>query len=215
SKTVMFVGTQEKVLGLIAVRDEIRPDAKAMINQLHKMGIATIMLTGDNYKTAWAVAIDVDIDDVRADLKPEEKAEAIKSLKKKYGSVVMIGDGINDAPAFITGMIDLRGVITTIIDLRVLMNLNHESTGKKRSRVIVLDKTVTEKMIGILVDDVSSVTTYTKDDIDQDAQSSSESHRDIIGVIRKHRKDGGGKDKSTLVIWLDIKKMIGRVEKDL
>ncbi len=203
------------MLGLIAVRDEIRPDAKAMINQLHKMGIATIMLTGDNYKTAWAVAIDVDIDDVRADLKPEEKAEAIKSLKKKYGSVVMIGDGINDAPAFITGMIDLRGVITTIIDLRVLMNLNHESTGKKRSRVIVLDKTVTEKMIGILVDDVSSVTTYTKDDIDQDAQSSSESHRDIIGVIRKHRKDGGGKDKSTLVIWLDIKKMIGRVEKDL
>lgn len=99
SKTVMFVGTQEKVLGLIAVRDEVRPDAKAMIYQLHQMGIATIMLTGDNDKTAWAVAIDVDIDDVRADLKPEEKAEAIESLKKKYGSVVMIGDGINDAPA--------------------------------------------------------------------------------------------------------------------
>ena len=99
SKTVMFVGTQEKVLGLIAVRDEVRPDAKVMINQLHKMGIATIMLTGDNKNTAWAVAIDVDIDDVRADLRPEEKAEAIESLKKKYGSVVMIGDGINDAPA--------------------------------------------------------------------------------------------------------------------
>ena len=65
------------------------------------------------------------------------------------------------------------------------------------------------------MDDVSSVTTYSGDDIDQEVQSSSESHRDIIGVIRKHRKDGGGKGKSTLVIWLDIKKMIGRVEKEL
>jgi purine-binding chemotaxis protein CheW len=122
---------------------------------------------------------------------------------------------IPNAPPFITGMIDLRGVITTIIDLRVMMNITRESTGKKRSRVIVLDKTVSEKMIGILVDDVYSVTTYSKDDIDQGAHSSNESHRDILGVIRKHRKDAGGKDKRTLVIWLDIKRMIGRVEKDL
>jgi len=122
---------------------------------------------------------------------------------------------IPNAPPFVTGMIDLRGVITTIIDLREMMHITRESTGKKQSRVIVLDKTVSEKMIGILVDDVSSVTTYSKEDIDQDAQSSNESHRDIIGVIRKHKKDAGGKEKSTLVIWLDVKKMIGRVEKDL
>ncbi|MFH0968432.1 MAG: chemotaxis protein CheW [Methanobacteriota archaeon] len=122
---------------------------------------------------------------------------------------------IPNAPLFITGMIDLRGVITTIIDLRELMHITRESTSKKRSRVIVLDKTVSEKMIGILVDDVSSVTTYTKDDIDQDAQSSNESHRDILGVIRKHKNDTEGKDRSTLVIWLDIKRMIERVEKDL
>ena len=122
---------------------------------------------------------------------------------------------IPNAPPFITGMIDLRGVITTIIDLRVMMHITRESTGKKRSRVIVLDKTVSEKMIGILVDDVYSVTTYSKDDIDQDAHSSNESHRDILGVIRKHKKDAGGKEKSTLVIWLDIKRMIERVEKEL
>ena len=122
---------------------------------------------------------------------------------------------IPNAPCFITGIIDLRGVITTIIDLRVMMNITHESTGKKRSRVIVLDKTVSEKMIGILVDDVHSVTTYTKEDIDQDAHSSHESHRDIIGVIRKKRKDTRGKEKSVLVIWLDIKKMIKKIEKDL
>lgn len=122
---------------------------------------------------------------------------------------------IPNAPPFITGMIDLRGVITTIVDLRVMMHITGETTGKKRSRVIVLDKTVSEKMIGILVDDVYSVTTYTREDIDQDAHSSNESHRDIIGVIRKHKKDPGGKEKSMLVIWLDIRKMIERVEKDL
>jgi Cd2+/Zn2+-exporting ATPase len=98
-KTVIFVGTEEKVLGLIAVRDQVRPNAKAMIDELHAMGIATIMLTGDNGVTARAVAADLGIDDIRADLKPEDKTTAIESLKEKYGAVVMIGDGINDAPA--------------------------------------------------------------------------------------------------------------------
>ncbi|MCX6689826.1 MAG: heavy metal translocating P-type ATPase [Methanoregula sp.] len=98
-KTVMFAGTQEKVLGIIAVRDEVRSNAKSMIDQLHAMGIATIMLTGDNEITAKAVAADLGIDDIRADLKPEDKTAAIESLKEKYGAVVMIGDGINDAPA--------------------------------------------------------------------------------------------------------------------
>ncbi len=122
---------------------------------------------------------------------------------------------IPNAPPFVTGMIDLRGVITIIIDLKVMMNITLGSVGKKRSRIIVLDKTVSEKMIGILVDDVYSVTTYSKEDIDQDAHSSRESHRDILGVIWKHKKDAQGRDKSSLVIWLDIRKMIGRIEKDL
>lgn len=122
---------------------------------------------------------------------------------------------IPNTPPFITGMIDLRGVITTIIDLRTLMHITRESAGKKMSRIIVLDKTVNEKMIGILVDDVYSVTTYAKEDIDQEAHSSNESHRDILGVIRKHKKEGAGNDRSSLVIWLDMKTLIGRVEKDL
>ena len=98
-KTVMFAGTQEKVLGLIAVQDQVRPNAKAMIETLHAMGIATIMLTGDNGITARAIAADLGIDDIRADLKPEDKTAAIESLRENYGAVVMIGDGINDAPA--------------------------------------------------------------------------------------------------------------------
>jgi len=67
------VGTREKVLGLIAVRDQVRPNAKAMIGQLHAMGIATIMLTGDNAVTAKAVATDLGIDDIRADLNPKTR----------------------------------------------------------------------------------------------------------------------------------------------
>jgi purine-binding chemotaxis protein CheW len=122
---------------------------------------------------------------------------------------------IPSSPSYVTGMIDLRGVITIIIDPRVLMKINRESTGKKKSRIIVLDKTVSDKRIGILVDDVSSVTTVSHEDIDTQAHSSSQSGRDILGVIRKHKKDVSGKDTSSLILWLDIRRMVGRIEKDL
>lgn len=98
-KTVMFIKTRERVHGLIAVRDQVRLNTKGVIDQLHAMGIATIMLTGDNGITAKAVAADLGIDDIRADLKPEDNTVAIDALKDKYGAVVMVGDGINDAPA--------------------------------------------------------------------------------------------------------------------
>lgn len=98
-KTVISVGTEEEILGMIAVRDQVRPNAGTVIEELHAMGIVPIMLTGDNEITARSVAADLGIDDIRSDLKPEDKTAAIESLKEKYGAVVMIGDGINDAPA--------------------------------------------------------------------------------------------------------------------
>lgn len=98
-KTVVFVGTQEKIEGLIAFRDEVRPRAKEVIETLHGMGIKMIMLTGDNKVTGRAIAKELDIDEVKAGLKPEDKIRWIKELKKKYGYVAMVGDGINDAPA--------------------------------------------------------------------------------------------------------------------
>ena len=122
---------------------------------------------------------------------------------------------IPSAPEYITGMIDLRGVITIIIDLRIMMHIKRESSRKKKARVIILDKTVSDKRIGILVDDVSSVTTYSKEDIDTTPHSSSESGRDIIAVIRRHKKDTTGKNISSLILWLDIRKMVERIEKDL
>jgi len=98
-KTATLVGTEEKIVGILAIRDEIRPQAKEVIDQLHRMGVKVVMLTGDNEMTARAIAKELGIDEVRADLKPEDKIKAIEELEKEYGAVAMVGDGINDAPA--------------------------------------------------------------------------------------------------------------------
>ena len=98
-KTVMLVGTEEGIEGVMAIRDEIRPQAEKVINELHRMGVKVIMLTGDNEVTARAIAEELGIDDVRSDLKPEGKVTVVKRLEEEYGAVAMIGDGINDGPA--------------------------------------------------------------------------------------------------------------------
>lgn len=98
-KTVVLVGTEKEIYGTIAIRDEIRPQAKDMIAELHRMGIKVVMLSGDNAVTANAIARELNIDDVRAELEPEDKIKAVERLEKEYGAVAMIGDGINDAPA--------------------------------------------------------------------------------------------------------------------
>lgn len=98
-KTVILVGNKEEILGVLAIRDQVRPQAKAVIEALHEMGLGTAILSGDSQATASAIAKQLQIDDVRADLKPEAKIEAIEELTCKFGSVAMVGDGINDAPA--------------------------------------------------------------------------------------------------------------------
>lgn len=98
-KTVILLGTPERIEGIIAIRDEIRPQAREVIQELHNMGIQVIMLTGDNQITGKAIAKVLGIDVVRTDLKPEDKIEAINEFEQAYGVVAMVGDGINDAPA--------------------------------------------------------------------------------------------------------------------
>ncbi len=119
-----------------------------------------------------------------------------------------------NSPLFIKGIIDLRGVITTIIDLKEMMHIGNEATGRNKSRIIVLDHTVSEKMIGVLVDDVLAVTTFTDADIDRDAQSSKNNGCDILGIIRKKTRTED-KDKNELIIWLDIRTIIKKIETDL
>ncbi|MGG6432398.1 heavy metal translocating P-type ATPase [Anoxybacillus sp. D401a] len=99
-KTVMALGTEKEILALIAVADEIRESSKEVIRKLHQVGIEkTVMLTGDNQRTAEAIGKQVGVSDIKADLLPEDKLNFIKELRDKHQSVAMVGDGVNDAPA--------------------------------------------------------------------------------------------------------------------
>ena len=98
-KTVMVLGTETEILSFIAVADEMRESSKEVISKLNSMGIETVMLTGDNARTAAAIGKRVGVSDIRADLLPEDKLNFIKELRRKYQSVAMVGDGVNDAPA--------------------------------------------------------------------------------------------------------------------
>lgn len=99
-KTAMLVAAGDQAAGIVAVADTIKSDSKAAIAALHKMGIHTVMITGDNERTARHVANQVGIDEVLAGVLPEGKVDAIRKLQEKFGEhVAMVGDGINDAPA--------------------------------------------------------------------------------------------------------------------
>ena len=98
-QTVMFVAVDGKPAGLVGVADTIKESAKAAIDELHKQNIEVVMMTGDNAKTAEAVARALNIDQVFADVLPEQKAEKVKELQATGKIVAMAGDGVNDAPA--------------------------------------------------------------------------------------------------------------------
>ncbi len=98
-KTAMYVAADGKVLGVIAVADRIRESAREAVRSLHAIGVKTVMLTGDNRRTAEAVARQLEIDTVIAEVLPEDKANQIKQLQSTGRKVAMVGDGVNDAPA--------------------------------------------------------------------------------------------------------------------
>lgn len=106
-KTVVLVGDEERVEGLLALRDEPREEARRAVEDLHGMGYRVAMLTGDNERTAKAIARELGIDDVRADLRPEDKVTAVKELEREHGPVAMVGDGINDSPALATATVGM------------------------------------------------------------------------------------------------------------
>lgn len=99
-QTVILVGTEDEVWGLLALADQLRPGSQAVVEELRRAGLDhVVILTGDNQGTAMAIAQEAGVDDVRANLLPGQKVDAIEALLRRFGSVGMVGDGVNDAPA--------------------------------------------------------------------------------------------------------------------
>jgi P-type Cu+ transporter len=135
-KTPMFLAVDGRCAGIIAVADTLKENSREAVETLHRMGLEVVMLTGDNERTAKAIAGQIGIDRVLAEVLPETKAEEIRKLQAEGKKVGMVGDGINDAPALAQANVgiaigtgtdvamessditliggDLRGVVTAI-----------------------------------------------------------------------------------------------------
>ena len=105
--TVTFARDDKGIAGVISLKDVIRPETIQAIKDLRKAGIYTVMLTGDNEKTASAIAAEINIDEYFAECLPEKKVEEIKRLNDRFKTVAMVGDGINDAPALATATVGI------------------------------------------------------------------------------------------------------------
>ncbi len=98
-KTVIVLIADKKPAGLIALADTVKPESKTAVGEIHRMGLDVVMLTGDNPETAQAIAREVNIEEIAAEVRPEDKSQKIKEIQARGEKVAMVGDGINDAPS--------------------------------------------------------------------------------------------------------------------
>lgn len=149
-KTAMIMASSEKILGIIAVADTVKETSKAAVANLKKQGMEVYMITGDNVRTAKAIAAELGIDNVLADVLPEDKAAEVKKLQDAGKKVAMVGDGINDAPALAQANLGIAmgsgtdvameagGIVMMKNDLRdvsTAIQLSHETVNKIRQNM--------------------------------------------------------------------------------
>jgi Cd2+/Zn2+-exporting ATPase len=146
-KTTIILGTEHNALGILAVADTSRESSQPAIKTLHQLGLKSIMITGDNPTTAQAIAKILDIDDVRANLLPQDKLTIIDELLKQYKMVGMIGDGINDAPALAKATIGFAMGKSTDVALETADITLIESNLNKLPFFIKLSKRVQHKLL--------------------------------------------------------------------
>ena len=159
-RTPMVVALDGRVIGVVAVADRIRTDAKEMIARLHAAGVKqVVMLTGDNRRVAEAVAAEVGVDEVRAQLLPEDKLTVVQQLQSEGYTVAMVGDGVNDAPALATADIGVAmgaagsGVAIETADIALmkddLLRLP-QAIGLARSTVSVMRQNIAIALITVI-----------------------------------------------------------------
>ena len=159
--TVVTVYKQRECIGYLSLQDQVRDDVAQTMDALHAQGIRTIMLTGDNAQTAKAIATAAHIQEVQAGLFPQDKVKFIQEYQVKYGSVMMVGDGINDAPALATANVSIAMGSATDVSLEtsdiVLMNnkldniLNVFRLSKRTRRVALQNVVFSTSVIALLM----------------------------------------------------------------
>ncbi|TXC91499.1 cadmium-translocating P-type ATPase [Metabacillus litoralis] len=160
-KTIVYIVRESEIVGLIALKDIVREEAKEVIERLKNLGIKTVMLTGDSQSTAEVIAKELNIDMFKGECLPEGKVKEIKELKKKYGTVTMIGDGINDAPALATSDVGIAmgegtDVALETADIILMKNellklTNAVTLSNKMNRIIKQNIVFSMSVIAILI----------------------------------------------------------------
>lgn len=146
-KTVVFVLVEQELVGMIALADMVREDAKEAISSLKEQGIHSIMLTGDSEKVANWVAKQLGIDEVYAEVLPDEKADQVKKIKEKGWNVAMTGDGVNDAPALATADLGIAIGTGTDVAMESADIVLVKSNPKDVVQIMRLSKKTYNKMI--------------------------------------------------------------------
>jgi len=145
-KTPMLVAVDGREAGLVAVADTIKPSARETLRRLEEIGIEAVMLTGDNRRTAEAVARELGIERVFAEVLPTDKASYVKQLQEEGKRVAMVGDGVNDAPALAQADIGIAIGAGTDVAIETAKVVLMKSDPLDVTRAVVLSKATVRKM---------------------------------------------------------------------